>query len=477
MASLQMPVEFRILTSAWNREKNRMRGVIFSTILLIGMYAVPLPAAVEQFRLDNGMQVIVKPDHRAPVVTSQVWYRIGSSYETDGITGVSHVLEHMMFRGTENVADGEFSRIIAALGGEENAFTGSDYTAYFENLSNIHLERALQLEADRMRYLRLNPAHFAKELEVVKEERRLRTEDQPGGMLQEQFEAVAYRASPYRNPVIGWMNDLQHLQAEDLEGWYRRWYAPNNAILVVAGDVDPQEVQRLAEKHFGPLAPSELAPAKPPAEPRQRGETRVEVRLPALQPELLMGYKTPVVGQAAAEWEPYALSVLASILDGGDSARLTRELVRRQELAVQASAGYELYGRLPGMLTISAVPRPGGDLAQLEHALRGEVARLRSEPVTAAELQRVINQAIAAKVYQRDSIFYQAMQIGMLEAVGLDSALLDQEVERLRSVTAEQIQAVAAKYLTDDNLTVALLRPLPMEGERGATAPAGGPHG
>lgn len=447
--------------------------------------ALPLVASanavppVHEFMLDNGMKVIVKQDHRAPVVVSQVWYKIGSSYEESGSTGLSHVLEHMMFKGTGDVGPGEFSRIISELGGSENAFTSRDYTAYFEVLSVQHLERALELEADRMRNLRLDPAEFAKEIEVVKEERRLRTDDKPSGLVFEQLMAVAWRASPYQNPVIGWMNDLDNMQLEDLADWYRRWYAPNNAVLVVVGDVDPDEVVGLARRHFGPIEPSETESLKPMREPRQRGLTRVTVRAPARQPHMMMGYKTPVVGHASEHWEPYALYVLSSILDGGASARLETELVRKQKLAASAGAQYDAYSRLPSLFLFSGTPTDDFTTGDLEQALRAQVKRLQDELVSTEELERVVTQAIASKVFEADSMFYQAMEIGVLETVGLDHRLLNQEIEKIRAITPEQVRVVARKYLVDDNLTVATLQPLPLEGagRPQAAGLAGGRHG
>ena len=452
-----------------------LQRTFFCVVLLA---ALPALAQVSEYRLSNGMKVVVKEDHRAPVVVSQVWYKVGASYEPDGVTGVSHVLEHMMFKGTEKLGPGEFSRIVSALGGSENAFTSRDYTAYFETLAVEHLERALELEADRMRNMRLDPAEFAKEVEVVKEERRLRTEDKPSGKVYEQFNAVAWRASPYRNPVIGWMNDLDNMQVEDLADWYQRWYAPNNAILVVVGDVQPDAVLAMAERHFGPLATSEIPPLRPAAEPKQVGETRVEVRVPARQPYVLMGYKTPIVGTAAETWEPYALKVLSSVLDGGSSARLSRQLVRGSGMAASAGADYGGYSRLPGMFLLDGTPTDGHTVAELEQALRETVAKLREELIDEAELKRVVTQAIAGRVFQFDSIFSQATEIGMLVAIGLDWRLVKTEIEALKAVTPEQVRTVARRYLVDENLTVATLKPLPMDHKSARSAPeAGVRHG
>ena len=449
--------------------------------LMAGLMLLVLPlglaqAEVVEHRLDNGMKVIVKQDTRAPIAVSQVWYKVGSSYEYGGITGVSHVLEHMMFKGTEHLEPGEFSRIIAANGGEENAFTGRDYTAYFQTMSSDRLEVSFKLEADRMRHLKLLPEEFLKEVEVVKEERRMRTEDKPTSLTYEQFLVGAYEASPYRIPVIGWMSDLDSLAVEDLQAWYRKWYAPNNATLVVVGDVEPQAVIALAEKHFGPLKPEQVAQPKPRLEPVQRGTKRLTVEAPARQPYLILGFKTPVVGTAEEPWEPYALEMLAYVLDGGESARLSSNLIRGSQLAVSADASYNAFSRLSSMLLMDAVPASEVGMQELEQALMQEIERFKSEPVSEQELERVRNQIVAAKVYEKDSVFYQAMLIGQLETIGLDWRLADEYVDNLQQVTPDQIKAVANKYLTKQNLTVAVLDPLPMQ-QQARRKVAGGRHG
>jgi len=424
------------------------------------------PPKVFERTLDNGLKVLVKPDRRAPILTSQVWYKVGSSYEYGGITGVSHVLEHMMFKGTEQHGPGEFSRIIAENGGEENAFTGADYTAYYQNLASDRLEVSFELEADRMRSLSLEPESVKKEIEVVKEERRMRTDDDPQSLTYEQFNATAFAASPYRNPVIGWPGDLKELTLTDIKDWYRLWYAPNNATLVVVGDVDPEQVFALAEKHFGPLKAESIATPKTREEPPQVGEKRILVKAPAQEPYLLMGYKTPSIADAQEDWEPYALEMLASVLDGGGSARFSRDLVRGSQVASSAGASYDAFRRLPALFLFDGVPAKGKDIPTLEAALRGEIERVQNELVDEEELERIRTQLIANKVYEKDSVFYQAMQLGQLETVGLGWELADQYVDKLAAVTPEQVQAVARKYLVPDALTVAVLEPQPLDGKQ-----------
>jgi zinc protease len=439
------------------------RVMLFCLLLPLG--AAAQNPAVHEFKLDNGMKVIVKEDHRSPVVVSQVWYKVGSSYEHDGITGLSHALEHMMFKGTPEHGPNEVSRIIAENGGRENAFTSHDYTAYFQELEKARLKVSFELESDRMRHLTLDPKEFAKEIQVVMEERRMRTDDDPESLTDEQFNAVAFLNSAYRIPVIGWMDDLKHMRVEDLRKWYETWYAPNNATLVVVGDVDPQQVYNLAKKYFGPLKPSTIPEMKPRDEIPQTGVRRITVKAPAELPYLVMGYKVPVLRTAKNAWEPYALEVLAGILDGGDSARIAKNLIRGSQVAAQASAGYSLDARSENLLALDGTPAQGHTIAELETALREQVKKLREDLVSEEELKRIKAQVVTSDVYQKDSVFYQAMQIGSLESVGLGWQVSDQYVDKVKAVTAEQVRDVARKYLIDDHLTVAVLDPQPISDE------------
>ncbi len=451
-----------------------MSFVRFGLILAAGLLAACSP--LQEATLDNGLKIVVKEDHRAPVVVSQVWYKVGASDEPDGLTGVSHVLEHMMFKGTSTHKNGEFSRIIAENGGRENAFTGTDYTAYFQQLEKSRLTIAFELEADRMRNLVLDDQEVAKELRVVMEERRLRTDDQPEALAYERFMATAFTTNSYKNPIIGWMRDLEKLSAADLRAWYQRWYVPNNATLVVVGDVDPREVIALARRYFGPVPARKLERTRVPAEPPQKDIRRSRISAPAQVPALYMGYHAPAFSLRSDDWEPYALMVLNGVLDGGSSARFERELVRKQQIAASANIGYSPTARHPVLFLVSATPSRGRTPAELEAAIRAQIRRVQEEPIAPAELERVKAQVAASNVFTRDSVFYQAMQMGMLETVGLDWRMLDRSVERVRAVTAAQVQTVAKKYLTESNLTVTVLDPQPGKAKPRAAAPLGGGH-
>lgn len=418
---------------------------------------------VHEYDLENGLKLIVKEDHRAPVMVSQVWYKVGSSYEHDGITGLSHVLEHMMFKGTKAHPAGEFSQIISENGGSENAFTSRDYTAYFQTMEASRLPVSFELEADRMRNLLLPDEEFSKEVQVVMEERRMRTDDNPQSLTYEQFNATAYASSPYRIPVIGWMDDLKSMQVSDLRNWYEKWYAPDNAILVVVGDVDPGEVYRLAKQYFGRLKPSSITAPKPRDEIDQHGPKQIIVKAPAKLPYLLMGYKAPVALTAAEHWEPYAMEVLASVLDGGDSARLSSRLVRGSSVAASAGASYDAFDRKETLFLFSGTPANSHTVADLKQALLEQIRQVQDKPVSEDELDRVKAQIRADKVFEQDSIFYQAMQIGMLETVGMSWKDAEAYLSHIEAVTPGQVQEVARKYLVEDRLTVAELSPQPID--------------
>ncbi len=482
LLSSQTPILFSLF-KLWLVKMKSDRGnavfVCFFVAAVLTVMSSTVFANPYEYTLDNGLKLIVKEDRRSPVVVSQLWYKAGSIDELNGATGVAHVLEHMMFKGTKKVPDGEFSKKIAAAGGRDNAFTSRDYTVYHQQLHKRNLPLAMELESDRMRNLILTEADFEKEINVVMEERRLRTDDKPHSLVYEKMKAVAYQTHPYGRPVIGWMNDLENMTVQDAQEWYDRWYAPNNAILVIVGDVEVKEMLALAKKYYGDIESRptvSIATRKPQIEPPQVGTKRLTVKAPAQLAYLIMGYHTPTIQDVAADWEPYALEMLESVLDGNASARLNKSLVRDNQIANSVSASYAATARGPSMFYLSGTPSEGKTVVELEQALNDEIKRLVDEGVTEKELARVRAQVIASHVYQRDSIFSQAMQIGRLEGIGLSYRSLDTMLEKLQAVTTEQVREVAKKYLIDDSLTVAVLDPQPLEQKRPVSTPSGLRH-
>ena len=437
-----------------------------AALFLALAFSVALPSSALsnpfEHQLANGLRVIVKEDHRAPTAVQMVWYRAGSMDESSGTTGVAHLLEHMMFKGTPSTGAGEFSRLVAAAGGRDNAFTSKDYTAYFQQVPKQKLEQMMQLEADRMRHLSLDPKAFEQEIKVVMEERRMRTDDQPAARLGEQLGAVALQAHPYRVPVIGWMSDLESMTVQDARDWYERWYVPNNAFVVIVGDVDHNEVFKLAEQYYGPLEPRVLPVRRPQDEPQQNGIRRLTLKAPAELPIVVMAYKVPVLRDVENDVDPYALEMLAAILDGHDAARFSKHLIREQRLAVSAGAGYDATARGPGLFYLQGSPSKGRTRAELEAGLRAEMARVAKDGVSDDELARVKAQLVAGQIYKLDSMFAQAMEIGQLESVSIAHQQGKRMIEKLEAVSAEQVQGVARKYFGDEQLTIGELDPQPL---------------
>ena len=454
----------------------RMFRHLLALVAALAMGAAVAQGAAQERKLANGLRVIVKEDHRAPTAVHMVWYVAGSMDEVSGTSGVAHVLEHMMFKATKTVKSGEFSRRIAAAGGRENAFTNRDYTAYFQQVPKAALPLMLQLEADRMSNLLVTESEFSREIKVVMEERRLRTEDRPRALVAEALNAEAYFAHPYRRPVIGWMNDLANMSYLDARNWYARWYAPNNAFVVVVGDVKAEDVFALAQRYYGRIKARPLPGRKPQLEPEQRGVRRLVVKAPAELPYLLMGWKCPVLRDVDKDWQPYALEVLTGVLDGNESARLNQSLVRDSRIASEVGAGYDSTARGPGMCLLEGAPSQGKSVAELEAGLRAILARLVQEGVTADELARVKAHVVASQVFKRDSIFGQAMEIGRFESAGLSYRDIDRMQERIKAVSAEQVRAVAKQYFVDDQLTVVVLDPQPLDQAQARPAPPGVRH-
>ena len=437
--------------------------------------------AVQQWTLPNGLQVIVKPDHRAPTAVHMLWLRVGAMDEVDGASGVAHVLEHMMFKGTPSVPAGAFSRRVAEMGGQENAFTAHDYTGYYQQIPATRLPDVMRLEADRFAHNRWPDAEFQRERAVVQEERRLRTDDNPRALLWEQLSATAFVASPYRRPIIGWMGDLDSLRADDVRDFHRRWYVPANAALVVVGDVDPARVLAQARRIYGAIAARAVPERKPRPEPEQMGPRRIEVKAPAEQGYVALAFKVPRLSSLQPTPEnddALALTVLAAVLDGYSGARLERALTQGPDrLADSAGAGNGLLGRGPQLFVLDGVPAAGKSAAQLEAALREQVARIAREGVSEAELARVKTQWVASEVYKRDAVMAQARELGNAWALGLPLDLNERLIERLQGVSAARVQQVAQRYFGDDRLTTGTLVPQPSDARRAPRAPADARHG
>lgn len=444
-----------------NALARRAAGLLIGTLCLpLGAFAAE-PQATHEFTLDNGLKVVVREDHRAPVVVSQIWYKVGSSYETPGQTGLSHALEHMMFKGSDKAGPGEASRILRDIGAQENAFTSDDYTAFYQVLASDRLPIALELEADRMASLHLPADEFAKEIEVIKEERRLRTDDQPHAKAFEVFKAMAYPASGYHTPTIGWMADLERMNIDELRAWYKAWYVPNNATLVVVGDVTVDQVKTLAQRYFGPIARRATPPSKIPLELAAPGERRITVHVRTQLPSLIYAFNVPGMVTAKDPRSVQALRLIAALLDGGDSARFSSRLERGQELVSSATASYDAYSRGDALFNMAATPnaQKKKTLQDVEKGIWQQLDELKTTPPSSEELERVRAQVIAGLVFDRDSISNQAIAIGVLESVGLSWTQMDHELEDIKSVTPADIQNAARTYFTHDRLSVAYVLP------------------
>ena len=426
-------------------------------------------ATFYRYTLSNAMELVVLPDHRAATVVHMVWVRVGSMDEVDGTSGVAHAIEHMMFKGTPKVAVGEFSKRVAALGGRENAFTNLDYTGFFQQIPASRLEAVMRLEADRFEHNKWADVEFKKEIEVIKEERRMRTDDVPRSILNEQVNAVQFTASPYRRPVIGWMNDLDAMTADDVRRFHSTWYKPSNAVVVVVGDVEPIQVKKIAERIYGVIPKGVTPVRKPRVEPEQSGLRRLSVKAPAEQGFMIMSWKVP--GYKADPATPehqdaLALQMLSAVLDGYSGARLDRALTQGDHpLADEAGAEYSFSGRGPQVFQLQAVPASGQKMDQLELALKDQIKRIADEGVSDAELKRVKAQWIASAVYKRDSLFNQAQEIGAYWIEGLPLDTSDRLIKELSSITPDQVKAVAQKYFDDDHLTIGTLVPLPINSD------------
>jgi zinc protease len=435
----------------------RCLSLVLIVVALVGApraTAAPPVPTVQAATLDNGLRVLLLEDHRSPIVTVQVWYRVGSRNEARGATGIAHFLEHLMFRGTAKYGPGAFARLVERNGGQDNAFTSQDVTSYYVNIAADRLDLVLELEADRMHNLQLDPKIIDSEREVVIEERRTRTEDDPGGFLGEEVSATAFRAHSYGQPIIGWMGDLKRITPDEIRAFYKTYYVPNNAILVVVGDFKAAEALTKVRAAFGAIPRGATPPPVSAVEPVQNGERRVHVQKPAELPIVYLGYPVPNHTSADAP----ALEVLSVILSGGRASRLYRELVYERQLALEAGGDYSYFSIDPNLFWFWATPLPGQTPETLEKELLGQMERLAREPVSDVELTRARNQIEASFVFQDDSIHRRASLLARFELIG-GYAQKDRYLDRIRAVTADDLQRVARTYFPDDKKNVGILLP------------------
>jgi zinc protease len=426
--------------------------------VVVWLLGINSPAAAIQSRVEklaNGLKVVLVEDHKSPVAVFQIWYRVGSIDEEAGKTGTSHLLEHMMFKGTTNVPKGEFSKIVAKNGGNENAFTGKDYTAYFQKFSRDRLHLSFELESDRMRNLLLDKEEFKLERDVVMEERRMRYEDDPTSVVVENLFAQSFLVHPYHNPVIGWMTDLKSLEVEDFRRWYRTYYVPQNAVIVLVGDFDPDESMALIHKHFGSITADKHPERRKIKEPPQRGERRFFIHKEAQLPFVFIGYHVPNIKHP----DHYALEILENILSSGKSSRIYKDIVYDKQIAHYAGGSYENWAYDPQLFYFYGGLKPGKSSGEFENALYAQLERVGAKPVGKRELTKAKNQVEASFILGQDSIFHQAMLVGRLETIGVNHGYLNTYVDNIRKVTAEDVGRVAKTYFSKENRTVGILVP------------------
>lgn len=428
--------------------------------LLAGVTPEPLP--IHTHTLSNGLKVVVVPDKRSPTVWVQLLYRVGGSYESRNKTGLSHALEHMMFRGTPSYPKDSFTKAIVEVGGNVNAYTSSDITVYHETLSKNHLELALKLEADRMQHLTLAPEDFTKELEVIKEERRMRVDDNPFSATIEQLNAVAMNGGSYQNPVIGWAEDIAGFTVEDLRAWYQKWYAPNNAILSVVGDVEPKAVFELVETHFGPLKAEATIPvamlrAQDPV--LAKGERVVNVKAPGSMPFVVISYLAPSFSKQEAEWEPYATVVLSALLSTGNNSYLNEILVRKEKVASFAQASYDPFAR--GVTQFTLLAAPVGEIApaKLKERLQAIAQTIVAEPPSEEMLDKVKKLITVHAIYEQDDGSKTAENMLTAVAYDMPATMVNDFHKRIAEVTPKQVQAVAKQIFNLDAGTVGYFYP------------------
>jgi zinc protease len=432
-------------------------------VLVLVALLVPAPGSAQSTTdgvlaatLENGLRVLLLEDHRSPIVSFQMWYRVGSRNEVPGKTGIAHFLEHMMFKGTPRYGPRQFAALVEQNGGQDNAFTSQDVTSYYVNIAADKLDLVIDLEADRMQNLLLDAREIDSERQVVIEERRTRTEDDPGGFLGEEVSATAYRNHPYGHPIIGWMEDIKRITPDEIRAFYTTYYVPNNAVLVAVGDFKAPVVLEKIKTQFGKIPKGAAPPPVLAVEPVQNGERRVIVKKEAQLPIVYLGYRVPTQQSADAA----ALELLSTILSGGRASRLYRTLVYDRQLALEAGGDYSYFSFDPPLFWFWGTPMPGQTPQTMETALLDEMERLKTAPVSEEELTRARNQTEAAFVFQEDSVHRRAALLARFE---LSGSYVDKDkfLDRLRTVTPEDVQRVARSYFTDDKKNVGILVPRP----------------
>lgn len=436
-----------------------MRRLVFVLLCILLFIPLGVSASVKEYRLKNGLKVLIIEDHKAPLATFQIWYRVGSRNEPTGKTGISHLLEHMMFKGTPKYGSKMFSNIVQRNGGTDNAHTTRDYTMYYETLASDRIGLSIELEADRMVNLLLDPKEVASERNVVMEERRMRYEDDPQNLLYEEVIATAFKSHPYRWPVIGWMSDIASIEREDLYTYYRTYYSPENAFIVISGDINSENIFLKVKEHFEkiPGMGKKIVPVKT-EEPQQNGQRRVYLRKEAELPYLLIAYHVP----SFPHKDSFALDVLSTILSGGKSSRLYKNIIYEKRLALNVFADYSGFYKDPFLFVFGGTAAPEKNIEDVERSIYEEIERIKKEPPSEREVQKAKNQIEASFVFAQDSSYTRAFYTGIFEMIG-DWRLMERYLKGIREVKPEDVQAVAKKYLIDDNRTVGILVPIKSE--------------
>jgi len=429
-------------------------------LLFLLLLSTPLHAAeLQQTTFNNGVKLIVEEDHSAPVAMVQVWLKVGGRDETPGKTGLAHVFEHMMFKGSKALKPGEYSKQISAMGGNDNAFTSHDFTAYFETVPASQVDTVLKMEAERFAHLNLNAEEFGREIKVIMEERRMRTEDDPNSHMFEELSAAALRLHPYRNPVIGWMQDLEQLNINDVRDFYKKHYVARNATVVIVGDVSFKHVKKVVQQSFGRMKNVDVPARFNPTEPEPLGAKRVDVHLPAKSPVLAITLPVPVWKPGKNDTEVAALAVATHILGGGRTAILQRQLVDAQRKAFSASAGYDPFGMGLDLWYAYGMLSAKQSSHDFEKALWEILQDMKKKPVSAKQLQTAKKNMIASEIFAQDSLYLRAKVIGRMETVGIGAMHKDEWLDAIRAVTAKDVQDVVAKYLRPERATTGTLKP------------------